>query len=183
MNDFIVALDVDDVCLDLINTLLVLYNRDFQDTLKRDDITDWTLANFVKDEAKNIIYKYFDKPYVFSIAPPVEGSLEGIGKLRNMGFRIIFITANNPEGIKEKWLFDHGFMEDHKDFYQAYDKSLIHANILLDDKYQNARDFRYGEGWLLTRPWNKKYEYSPRISNWDDFISKIEKRFKKGLWA
>jgi 5'(3')-deoxyribonucleotidase len=168
----IIALDVDDVCLDLMENWLISYNTDFSDNLQEKEITDWDITKFVKPEAKASIYEYINKPDVFLSAKPVLGALENVNALKSWGHRIIYVTANNPNGCKQEWLKKWRFLQKDSDFIQAYDKSLIYADILLDDKYENARDFK-GAGFLLTKPWNKKYNHPYRANSWDDFIRKI----------
>jgi 5'(3')-deoxyribonucleotidase len=168
----ILALDVDDVCLSLMDNWLSMYNKDYEDNLKEDIIDDWDIRKFVKPNAHTSIYEYINKPDVFLNAKPVLGALDYVNHLKSLGHRIIYVTANNPNECKQEWLKKWGFLQDNKDFVQAYDKSLILADCLLDDRYENARDFN-GIGYLLTRPWNKKYNYPYRVDSWTDFIRKI----------
>jgi 5'(3')-deoxyribonucleotidase len=168
----IIALDIDDVCLALMDSWLSFYNKDFEDHLIENVIDDWDIRKFVKPNAQTAIYEYINEPNVFSNAKPVLGALDCVNYLKSLGHRIIYVTANNPDECKQEWLKKWGFLQDNKDFVQAYDKSLILADILLDDRYENARDFN-GTGYLFTRPWNKKYDYSFRVDNWDDFIREI----------
>jgi len=115
---------------------------------------------------------------VFWEAPPVRGALDGVNRLKDMGFRVIYITANNPFNIKQKWLKHHGFMQEDTDFIQAYDKSLIHANYLLDDKFENCRDFKHGQAWLFNQSWNRKYHFTNRVDGWNEFVNMIEKKYE-----
>ena len=43
----IIALDVDDIIISFIPRLIFLYNKDFKDNLKIEQITDWNLLKFV----------------------------------------------------------------------------------------------------------------------------------------
>ena len=175
MNDKIIGIDCDDVILDLMPNWLSKYNKQFNDILVKDQINDWNVGNFVLSEAKKIFYQYIEEPDVFWTAKPIEGALEGVLALRNMGFRIVIVSAGNPFSNKQQWLKYHGFIENDKDFIQAYDKSLIKIDYLIDDKYDNVRD-TFGYGILFSQPWNKKYDYDPRVSNWEEVITVIKKK-------
>lgn len=176
MDKFVVALDVDDVCLELMENWLKFYNHDFNDFLTSNDITAWDIGKFVKPNARKYIYRYIEEPEVFLTAHPVEGALQGVKILKSAGFRVVYVTANNPEKAKETWLMDNGFMEDRSDFYQAYDKSLIHADFLLDDKYDNVVSFKYGVGCLFSRPTNQHYLHHNRVNSWPEFIKLVKKK-------
>jgi 5'(3')-deoxyribonucleotidase len=166
---YTIALDIDDVCLDLMETWLWMYNHDFDDHLKREQIIDWSISNFVKPVAKIAIYQYIEKPDVFDMSEPIDGALESVEKLRSLGHRIIFVTANNPKNIKYTWLCRYGFLTDNKDFVQAYDKSLIIADYLVDDRYDNVVSFN-GQGVLINQPWNQQYDYPYRVKDIAEFI-------------
>ena len=53
-----IILDVDDVVLNLVPNWLKLYNRDFNDNLTKEQITEWNITKFIKPEAKYSIYQY-----------------------------------------------------------------------------------------------------------------------------
>jgi len=169
----IVAIDVDDVCLSLIDNWLLYYNHDFEDNLTADKIIEWDISKFVKPSAKKAIYEYVENEEVYKTAKPVENALMGVNFIKEFGYRVIYVTANNPHNSKFDWLFKNEFLDDHKNFVSAYDKSLIHADYLIDDKYENIINFK-GIGILFNRPWNEYSLYHNRVENWSDIINKIE---------
>ena len=149
-----IALDCDDVVLDLISSWLSSYNRKFDDNLKEESITEWNISEFVKPEAKSAIYDFIHKPRVFSKAKPVDGALEAVNYMKEHNSRVIYVTANDPANVKFGWLKDHGFIENKDDLIVASEKSLIIADMIIDDKYENVYYFN-GKGVLFTKPWNK----------------------------
>jgi len=169
----IIAIDVDDVCLSLIDNWLLHYNRDFKDNLTSDKIIDWNISKFVKPSAKKAIYEYAENAEIYKTAKPVKNALKGVNLIKECGYRVIYVTANNPYNSKFDWLLKNEFLDDHKDFVSAYDKSLILANYLIDDKYENVIEFG-GKGILFNRPWNEYFLCRNRVENWNDIINKIE---------
>jgi len=174
-SNVIIGIDCDDVILDLMPNWLSKYNLQYNDVLSKEQITDWDVGSFVLPEAKKAFYQYIEEPDIFWTAKPIDGALEGILELKRMGFRILIISANNPFSIKQQWLKYHGFIDNDKDFIQAYDKSLIKVDYLIDDKYDNVRD-TLGYGILFNSPWNKQYDYNPRVNNWKEVVTIIKKR-------
>jgi 5'-nucleotidase len=175
----LIGIDVDDTVLRLVGengicgTWLSLYNTEFNDNLKPEDITDWDISLFVKPEARQAIYDYLNYPDIFYAAEPVEGALEAINYLKNLGHRIVYITVTNLENVKSNWLIEHKFMENMTNFACLYDKSLILCDFLLDDNFTNVQNFK-GQGVLLTRSWNKKFVPKVRCDTWKDFVKLIE---------
>jgi len=167
----IIAIDVDDVCAKLTETWLEKYNSHYKDNLKESDITAWNTSQFVKPECGQLIYSYLKDKSLYDNVRPVEGALDGVNELRKWGHRVVFATATPMEsaGRKFGWLEDNGFAPKEADYVELYDKSLICADILFDDKYDNAMKFR-GMGILLTKPWNADLPFAYRVPDWDTFL-------------
>jgi len=173
MKTKIVGVDVDDVIISFVPILIALHNRDYNNKLKINQITDWNLLKFVDKQCGKNIYNYIESPDIYNEAKPIKDSLWGVNSLRSLGYRVIYVTVNNYGNAKYKWLLKYGYMDTGKDFVVAEDKSLVKANMLLDDNFQNIKGFE-NEGWLMTYPWNIKYQYKNRVKNWKDFIRRIE---------
>jgi 5'(3')-deoxyribonucleotidase len=168
----IIAVDVDDVCLDLVTNWVKKFNKDYQKNFKKEIITDWDIGQFLSPLEKINFFEYIKDDEVYLTADPVDNALDTILWLKEK-YRIIYITAVDPQNCKFKWLLDHGFIEDEKDLVIAYDKNLIKSAILIDDKYENVKE-RNG-GWLFSQPWNEKYKFKNRITSWANFKEKITK--------
>lgn len=157
-----IALDVDEIILSLIDTWISIYNLEYDDNLQRNQITDWDISKFVKPEAKFTIFQYINEPDVFYASKNVEGAHEGVQELRAMNFKIVYATANNPQNCKFNILKERGFMLDKSEFMEVYDKSLIYADILLDDRFTNCMSFR-NTSFLYSAPWNERFYHPNRI--------------------
>jgi 5'(3')-deoxyribonucleotidase len=182
MNEnLIIAVDVDDVVCDLIRVWLEMYNLAFKDVLVPEEITEWDITQFVKPEAKDVMYKFLDRPDLYLKAQPFPGALKFVAELRELG-RVVFVTSTNVEqnGNKLRWLHRHGFLlrdKYERDYVEAADKSLILCDFLIDDKIENCRS-AWSYGLLLTRPHNRKYlipqdDNVIRCNNYDHVIEKI----------
>jgi 5'(3')-deoxyribonucleotidase len=169
----IIGIDIDDTILNLLDPWILAYNKDYNDNLKRENIIDWKFDQFVKEEAKFDIYNYINSPDIFENAKPIKWALEVINYLKSLGHRIIFITANNPDNIKQWWLGEYGFWNGQENFVLAYDKSLITTDFLIDDKFENVQNAQ-GIGILFNQYHNQKYKWDLRANNWKDVLNIIE---------
>jgi 5'(3')-deoxyribonucleotidase len=174
----VILLDVDDIIFDLVPIWIRKYNKDYSDNLKVSQISDWNIKRFVLKDCGKKIYDYIKTPDIYDSIKPVKDSLWGVDTLKTLGCRVVFVTVNNYGNAKYDLLLKYGYMDSGRDFVVAEDKALVKSGVLLDDNFQNVKDF--GEnGWLMSRPWNLKYKYSNRVKNWKDFVKKISPLMKE----
>lgn len=171
---YIIAIDVDDVVIELAKRWIEIYNKQWDDNLNCSNIVTWDIVKYVKPECGHKIYDILKRKDLYDGIEFVEGAYEGVLRIREDGHRVVYATAgNNP--LKEQLLVDNGFMKDRHDYIYTPDKSLVNANILFDDGFHNVKVFG-GTGYLFSRPWNKEFSsWKPRVDNWDEFVSKVKK--------
>lgn len=175
MKTKVIGVDFDDVIGDLVSEWLANYNRDNNDNLSEKDIKSWDIGSYTKIGKE--MYDYLKHPSLYDNVKPVFNSLWGVHALRNMGYRVVFITASTTEqsGRKYLWLLENGYIENKSDYYEAIDKSLIASDYLIDDNPENVEN-AYGQGVVYTREWNTSLIGYPRVNNWMeviDFFAKI----------
>jgi len=165
----IIFIDVDDVVADLISAWLARYNKDWNDSLASDMITEWEISKFVKPECGDRIYEYLEDPALYDTVQPIAPSTAkaALYRLRLLGHRIVFATTsvNGSAGRKLRWLYDYGFLEKsriQKDYIEVSDKGLLYGDILIDDGYHNITTFK-GFPILFDRFHNRHERWSPRI--------------------
>lgn len=172
--DKIILVDFDDVTGDLMTAWLGLYNRDHDDCVIESDIKSWAIANYVK--CGEGIYDYLKYPSLYDNVFPIVGAENGINYLRDLGFRIVFITASTPEqaGRKYTWLGDYGLIDSRKNYVEALDKSIILGDYLIDDNPENVIN-AYGQGIVYTKEWNKSLGGYVRMNDWSDITNYFRK--------
>jgi 5'(3')-deoxyribonucleotidase len=155
-----IAVDVDCVCCDLMPAWLEAYNRTYDDALMPAQVTDWDITKFVKPACGARVYELLT-PELWYKAKPIAGALIGVETLRQLGARVVFVTATsiNTAGVKLAWLRHHGFLpHDGKpyslDYIEANDKSMIRADAIIDDKLETCENFN-GIGVVFTAPHNE----------------------------
>jgi 5'-nucleotidase len=167
----IIFVDVDGVCADLGTAWLARYNRDYNDHLTINDLTDWGMTKFVKPECGNKIDEYLNDPSLYDEVESIPGSLIMVDRLRDMHHRVIFATSCpwQSAGRKFKWLCDHGFEPGYKDYIEVNDKSLLLGDALIDDGFHNIESFN-GLGILYDQPWNRHNNWPVRACRYSDVI-------------
>lgn len=174
----IIAVDVDGVVADLLPVWLDRYNSDYTDNLQVESITKWGLHEFVKEECGEKIYDYLKMRDLYDDVKPIDGALTCINFLKERSdIRIVYVTTTPVEssGRKFNWLVRHGFLQrdESKNYVEAFDKSLIMAELLLDDGYHNVRTFNYGKAVLYLHPYNEAELWQYKVHNWFDFYHRL----------
>lgn len=169
-----IAVDVDGVCADIHTEWLRLYNRDYNDTLAIQNITDWDMTKFVKSECGIKIYEYLEDPTLYDNILPLPDARRRIGTLKAFGYRVIYATASPVKsyGRKFEWLKQYDFIQNGNDYIETKDKGLIKADILIDDYPENFNSF-VGRKIIFSRPWNL-HDNRPdcfRVDTWNGVVN------------
>lgn len=177
----IILCDVDQVVADLINGWLSLYNEAFDDDLKHEDITEWSVHPFVKPECGKKIYDFLRHPGLYERVKPLPGAKEGIRALRDGGYRVVFVSSCvvDSTDAKMRWLIKHGFLPDQRhqdDFIAAHDKSLVIGHVLIDDKPDNVMKYP-GPTILMDTPSNQSCTHPRRAAGWRWVLEYINEFF------
>ncbi|GGE40405.1 putative 5'(3')-deoxyribonucleotidase [Pullulanibacillus camelliae] len=172
-----IAIDMDEVMADFVSKHLEVYNREFGDQVSKTDLNGIKLWELKAEHAKSIL-NYIDEPGFFRDLPVMEGSQEVVYELsKHYDIYIATAAMERPTSFaaKYEWLKEHfPFLSD-LHFVFCGDKSIIHADYLIDD---NARHFKHftGQGLLFTAPHNIHETGYVRVNNWYDvrdyFLSK-----------
>ncbi|WP_309137644.1 5'-3'-deoxyribonucleotidase [Rossellomorea sp. SC111] len=116
------------------------------------------------------ILAYIDDPTFFRDLEVMEGSQEVIKELSE-SYEIYITTAamEHPTSFtaKYEWLKEHfPFLSDLQ-FVFCGNKSIIHADYLIDDSPRHFKDFM-GEGILFSAPHNRYELGYVRVENWNE---------------
>lgn len=173
----IIGIDVDDTSLDLMPEWLRRSNNKYGGDFTPEQITQWEISKLLP--CGNKIFEFLSDVDLYDNMNQVEGALEGITKLREMGHRPVFITAGMHKG-KYLRLKQLGFIDREEDYVEARDKSLILTDILIDDRPFNLWQFKGKYTILFTKPaWSRDEDIKYQAKNWKEIISIIKKITKK----
>ena len=171
----IVACDIDGVVANLMEAWLARYNRDYNDKLTKGMILSWGIDMYVKPECGLKIFQYIEDPAIYDEVWPEPAALRGVMSLREAGHRVVFVTSSTAgaSGAKLRWLRRWRFLdESYKslvDYVEAADKSLVRADVMIDDYFKNLEGFQ-GKGYLFRQPWNAGVGWPYHIMSWNGVI-------------
>lgn len=168
-----VLVDVDAVVADLIPVWLGFYNKDYDDNLVASDIFKWGIHEIVKPECGAGIFNYLERTDLYDNVKPIDGAISGVQWLRQHSYDVRFVTSGVFES-KIRWLGRHGFLMGENWLYShdvvvAHDKSIINADIMIDDNIKNCENFK-GKSVLFAQPWNTGSHPWFRADGWVDVI-------------
>ena len=122
---------------------------------------------------KKLVYDILEHEDFYKSLEPIPGAVEAYRKMIADGHDVIFISSpweSNPMGYQDKanWLYKHFGRSARKNLVLTGDKTLVHADVLVDDKpvitgRVEPRWWRivFDQGYNQNTP-------GPRIMNWTD---------------
>lgn len=134
-----ILIDCDDVCIDLLGAWLKYINNKYNLNYEPSDIKTWNIPHHIQEISQTEIFDVLKEEDFYDNIQPIEGSIEYVKKIIDMGYPYRIVTAHDYYSIKFKMvrffkLFP--FIPWDK-VIVAKDKSLIDGSIMIDDKYDN----------------------------------------------
>lgn len=172
-----IAIDVDDVIIDLVPSWLYEYNKLQGTRFTKEQMQHW---DFERNGLNHMIYTDAFNTNVYKQAGEIEGAFNAINKLIQHGIEYVFVTAGVsllPEKIR--WMNEYGYISSggklDERLIVASNKSLIDADMIIDDKYETIMKWPRGKRSILfTQPWNASYELLPergiRCDGWTQIL-------------
>jgi len=163
-----IAVDMDEVIADALGELLTRYNREQKASLTKNDLRGKWLWQMLPPGGQKRIEEYLQSEDFFEDLPIIDGSQE---ILRRIGekYEIYIATAAmafpNSFAAKYRWLRRNFPFLSPQNFVFCGDKSILHADFLIDDMPRNLAGFR-GEGILFTSPHNVGVTGYRRADSW-----------------
>lgn len=180
MNELTFLLDIDDCLCDLATYWIQKYNKDHDDNLTKENITNWNIGSFTK--IGDGMYDYLRDLNLYEQVNVMPDALEAINYIRQIPHsQIVYATHSywHP-GQKYNWLIKHGFFQEQDQYFEGLGKNMakwmINADIMIDDNPTHIKEFRGELAILYAAPWNAELRktHSPTISNWQQFIDKVK---------
>lgn len=162
-----IAIDMDEVIADFNPKHLRVFNQDYQENLTVDDLMGTRLRE-LRPQYRNEILGYLKDPAFFRDLEVMKDSREVIQQLCER-FEVFITTAamEFPSSFtaKYEWLKEHFPFLNEMNFVFCGDKSIIHADYLIDDNARHFQGFK-GQGILFTAPHNINETGYVRVNNW-----------------
>jgi 5'-nucleotidase len=170
-----IAIDMDNVMADIVTQFIAWYERATGYRMKPEDMVGIGESAAFPDPqlARSFLYQ----PGFFRDPPVMEDCVDVLKKL-NEHYEVFIVSAAmefpNSLGEKYEWLQEHfPFITWHQ-FVLCGSKSVIKADIMIDDHLKNL-DFFDGEKLLFTSPHNANITGYTRVNNWKEVASMLLK--------
>jgi uncharacterized HAD superfamily protein len=189
-----IAIDLDDVVVDIISGISTAYNKKYGTQFTLSDHTSFgfhTIWNCTPTEAMNEVYEFYNSPDMEDLQP-VAGALDSI-RILHQNHTLVFITSR-PTVIEDKthtWIKKHlatlSIPIYHTNQFSAETEAKVtkssickklSVEIIVEDSPINTEDCASAgiKVLLFDRPWNKEVANSntiTRVKNWDEILEKI----------
>lgn len=174
--DLVFAIDVDEVIRSLVPQMLNVYNRDFNENLKPEDVIVYNCEEFFpriqKERGVSAGYYFFEEHAIemFVCSDVIKGAKEAMDILREYGTVVVVTYQKTLDNIKYTldWLDKYDIKYDSICF--TPDKSFIKSNYMVDDNCDFFKNCKTDEAIVINRPYNKDVDM--------DSIAKSSKWFR-----
>ena len=161
---------MDGVIADVYTKLHEIHERETGQKLKEADI-----AGKLEEEAFPDQRKWVSEPGFFRDLPVMEGSREALEKLSaKYEILVVSLATEFPNSLTDKlmWLHEHFPFISWKQIVFCGDKSILKADILIDDHPKKLDNFP-GKTYMFTQPLNILIRNSrhTRINSWTEIDS------------
>lgn len=170
-----IVVDMDGVLADVYSRFFDLHEKE---TGKRLSLSD--VSGKLEAEAFPGQIRWVTTPGFFRSVPVMPGSIEGLKKL-NSRFDVVVasMATEFPESLTDKqlWIQDNFPFITWKQLVLCGNKSLIRADIMIDDHPKNLDNFE-GETIIFTQPHNIFFKDTKhfRVSSWKEIESLLIKK-------
>ncbi|MFL5789661.1 MAG: 5' nucleotidase, NT5C type [Flavisolibacter sp.] len=165
-----IAIDMDEVIADAGARFFEWYERDYGLKLPNEKVHGKYFFEVVDPEHKPAVKKYPWNQDFFKDLEVIEGSKEVISELVKK-YEVFITTAamEFPHSFTPKleWLNKHFPYIPWQRIVFCGDKSIIHADYLIDDHVRHFANF-VGQGILFTAPHNINVDWKLRVKNWKE---------------
>lgn len=170
-----IAIDMDEVMADTLTKRLALYLAEFGEEIPAESLHGKKIYDAVAEERRDAVSSQLRVAGFFRDIPLMVGARGVLAELMER-YEVFITTAamEYPNSFTEKyeWIKEHlpFFPDSHIVF--CGDKSIIHADFLIDDTPHHFSRFA-GQGILFTAPHNVNESRYQRVDSWSD----VRKRF------
>jgi 5'(3')-deoxyribonucleotidase len=165
-----VAVDMDEVLVDVVPRLVEAYNRAFGERLTREGLAGRALEEVVPPDRRAALEELVLEPSFFADLDPMPGGIEALRALS--GVYEVFVASAAMEvptslAAKFAWLRRHVPFVPPSHLVFCGDKAIVDADYLIDDTARHFSRFR-GTGILFDAPHNRRVTGHVRVRDWQD---------------
>lgn len=160
-----IGIDIDDTLFDFVGVWIAEYNKEHDDHVVLEDITDWEFSGVDFKCSKAEFYNYLHNAYLQLRAEAFPSAIESLDRLGKMGHLPCFITATRrsvaPTKIN-KLLMELGPDLDYE-LHFTREKWYVACDVYIDDNPKDIEAYLSSLPhnrlvMLYDRPWNRHVE-------------------------
>jgi 5'(3')-deoxyribonucleotidase len=167
-----IAVDMDEVIVDTFPALLTWYHETYNYDVSLNDCIGKSFADLFAPEHVKKMEELLTEGKFFGSLPIMSGAQSAL-RILSKHYEIFLTTAAmefpNSCEYKFRWLRENMSFIDPLNIVFCGDKSIIHADFLIDDNVRHFQRFS-GQGLLFTSPQNSMSDWTPRVNNWSEIL-------------
>ena len=165
-----IAIDMDDVMAATAKKILALYNAHFGTSFNDQDFKNKSFQEVVHQDNYLVIRDEIFKKGFFADIEVMPDAVEVVKKLHDQ-YEVFIVSAamEFPNSLQEKhdWLNQHFPFISWKNMVLCGDKSIISADIMIDDHEKNLKTFQ-GQTIMFDALHNQTVEGYLRVKSWKE---------------
>jgi len=163
-----IAIDMDEVLADALGELIRRYNAEFHEKLTVQDMWGNWMVNVLPASRQERLSAYLQEDDFFEdlkVMPDSQRVVERLSRRYEIFIATAAMEFPKSFGPKYRWLRRHFPFLSPTRFVFCGDKSILHADYLIDDMPRHFERFA-GQGVLFTAAHNAKVTTKLRVDNW-----------------
>lgn len=148
-------IDCDEVLVDLNGVWLDAINKKHNLNIKREDLISWDIGTITG--LGDDVFKIFNEIPLYRVAKPIQVNVDAVKRLQDAGHIIYLVTAMDPKFAQDRvlWLKEYMPWFDKFKLIISRDKSLLEADVIIDDAAHNIIPNRSKIKILVDAPYNR----------------------------
>lgn len=179
-----VMVDCDCVLNNLIQRTCQMFNERYNKNISEETFTQYDIYKCLAfDDAEKFSALWNERELWDSLSPTYH-SQWGVKKLIDNGFNVYIATSTHYNNFpwKVEWLQHYFPFVKESNIICIGDKSVLNADIMIDDYANNLIGNIRCNRILFEKPWNKSVNDDvygiKRCTNWDEIIEAVEEFYK-----
>lgn len=175
-----VAIDMDDVMIDLIGAWTCWLNGKYGTNVKPEDVTNWDICRFFPSLSVKQVFEPIRTDKFWRTVKPVDGAIATIRRLIDDGFNVVVCTASHYKSIAPKYEYvikKYFPFIGYDDIVVTHKKQLIRCDIMIDDNPDNLLGDNLCEKFVMSCPHNQSCDAQKsgfiRVDSWADIYQRV----------
>ena len=172
-----ILVDMDCILVSMLPTWIDAYNAGTGENVRVDDIEDYNLAMYCKNE--KLLYEILTMPGFFDSMNPMPHAVMSLQTLMTEGYDVVIVTqppraSDFAVGDKKAWIRRYFPSFDLTSMIFCHRKDMIMGDLLFDDRPSHLIDWKKTNpnGLAATLDW--KYNRVPELDYVVDFRGSLE---------